>query len=242
MAALSVHPRVDAPTPARARVRSNSLRHVASAVFAMTAVLPLLIFVWTLHRLDALSQAPSQVGLGLALAMALVGFAVFRRLMAQMSELIQAIGMAVERGVRATVPPATASPPAVPRASPRAAAPVPLRDFGVPTSPLPPPARHDGPPTPPLPPPRAAATPATGLGAIREVDDLGRAIATLWQAEAAAFLGRRVLVSVMNVPRQIDGTLIEVSDHGLLLETEQAERVAVSYRRISAIDAGSPSA
>ena len=47
--------------------RPTSLQQAASAVFAVTTVVPLLVFVWTLHRLGALGQAQSQVGLGLAL-------------------------------------------------------------------------------------------------------------------------------------------------------------------------------
>ena len=80
--------------------RPNSLQQAASAVFAVTTVVPLLIFVWTLHRLGSLSRLQSQVGLGLALGTALLGYYIFRRLMGQMSELIRGLGRAVERGAR----------------------------------------------------------------------------------------------------------------------------------------------
>jgi hypothetical protein len=75
--------------------RPNSLQQAASAVFAVTTVVPLLIFVWTLHRLGSLSRLQSQIGLALALATALLGYYIFRRLMGQMSELIRGLGRAV---------------------------------------------------------------------------------------------------------------------------------------------------
>ena len=60
----------------------------------------------------------------------------------------------------------------------------------------------------------------TGLGAIREVHDLSRAMGVLWQAEAAGFKGRRVAVSVLSSPRPVIGTLIELTDEGLLVHTD----------------------
>src|SRR5512138_1026506 len=75
--------------------RPNSLQQAASAVFAVTTVVPLLIFVWTLHRLGSLSLMQSQIGLGLALGIALLGYYIFRRLMGQMSDLIRGLGRAV---------------------------------------------------------------------------------------------------------------------------------------------------
>jgi hypothetical protein len=83
--------------------RRNSLQQAASAVFAVTTVVPLLIFVWTLHRVGALGHVQSQIGLGLALALALFGFYIFRRLMGQMSALIEGLGRAVDRGSRSHV-------------------------------------------------------------------------------------------------------------------------------------------
>src|SRR5437660_9885210 len=80
--------------------RPNSLQQAASAVFAVTTVVPLLIFVWTLHRLGSLSRLQSQVELGFALVTALLGYYIFRRLMGQMSELIRGLGRVVDRGGR----------------------------------------------------------------------------------------------------------------------------------------------
>ena len=215
------------------KTRTNTLRQAASAVFAVTAVVPLLIFVWTLHHLDALGSLPAQVGLGLALGIALLGFHIFRRLMGRMSDLILALGKVVERGARPVAPPASPVPAAPPARAAWA-------------TPAPPPPRPPSPSPAPAPAPEPASRPATdpravpGLGAIREVHDLNRAMTVLWQAEAATHVGRRVAVSVTNAPRPRVGTLLEMTDEGLLLETDGAGRVTARYEHISGIDAEEP--
>jgi hypothetical protein len=222
--------------------RRNSLQQTASAVFAVTTVVPLLIFVWTLHRIGALGHIQSQIGLCLALAMALLGFYIFRRLMGQMSALIEGLGRAVDRGSRSQV---TASAT--------------VRAPGLITEYRPPLAEPHTPPTPAAPSAsgvRAAAVTAAvaasieedderdprtqsvpGLGTIREVDDLSRAMAKLWMSEASAYKGRRVALSVMNSRVPVTGTLIDLTPDGLLVEQDGGREVAVSYSRLSGIDA-----
>ncbi len=232
--------------------RPNSLQQAASAVFAVTTVVPLLIFVWTLHRLGTLSSLQSQVGLGLALGIALLGYYIFRRLMGQMSELIRGLGRAVERGARsasdgrltsdaqdratgliaeykppaggALPHPAPVAPAARPTAAPTRVATVaapailtaaaPAADFEA---------------------PRVQTVP--GLGMIQEVDDLSRAMAKLWMGEAIAYKGRRVALSIMNARVPITGTLVDLTHDGLLIDQDGAGQVAVSYSRLSGIDA-----
>ena len=237
--------------------RPNSLQQAASAVFAVTTVVPLLIFVWTLHRLGSLSRLQSQVGLGLALGIALLGYYIFRRLMGQMSDLIRGLGRAVgtrsaidgrnaaaqERapGIIAEYRPPTLS--AHPHTAPAASAP--SATSVAPSSPT----------TRPAPAPaRAVATPATaaprtveleapcpqgipGLGMIQEVDDLSRAMAKLWMGEALAYKDRRVALSIMNSRVPITGVLIDVTSEGLLVEQDGGKQVAVSFSRLSGIDA-----
>src|SRR6266581_3961967 len=94
---------------AKPKTRSNTLRQTASAVFALTAVVPLLLFLWTVYYLGALSEVQVQVGLGFALTIALLGFAIFRGLMDQMSDLILALRRVLDLRER--------SPEAVARAS-----------------------------------------------------------------------------------------------------------------------------
>ena len=253
---------------ARPQTRSNTLRQAASAVFALTAILPLLLFVWTVHSLGALSRLQAQVGLGLALAVALLGFWVFRRLMGQMSDLILALRRAAESASRSTArasaeaPRATVGPapgawaraaalPA-PAASRPAAEPAPLaaaEPAGVTATPSPFATTFAAPAPPPASLPASVATEegmsqeaaeahtVPGLGTIREVHDLGRVMGVLWRAEAAGYRGRRVAVSVLSSPRPIIGTLIELTDDGLILETDVSGRLAVSFNRVSAIDA-----
>jgi len=192
---------------------SSTLRQAASAVFAVTTVVPLLIFVWTLYELNTLSKSEAQAGLGLALAIALLGYYIFRGLVAQMSTLIAGLGKALE-----TAPPPVSLKRRTPEAAALIAAPTPA-----------PPA-----PAPTASPDRSHAVP--GLGTIQEVQDLNRAMAALWQNEAAAFKGQRVMISVVNSPRPISGTLVMLSHDGLLIQTDRLDHVAVGYSRISAID------
>jgi len=230
----------------RPKARSKTLRQAASLVFAVTAILPLLLFVWTVYYLGALSRLSAQVGLGVALATSLMGYYVFRGLIGQMSDLIAVIGKVLERspaGPRASAEPLEetseesaggwAAPSSVPAAPPR------LRRSAEPASPAHaerPDTTARGPASEPARRPSDVHT-VPGLGAIREVHDLRRATALLWQAEAAAYKGRRVVVSVMNSPRPITGTLTELTEEGLLIQLEGGERVVAAYNRISAIDA-----
>lgn len=238
--------------------RPNSLQQAASAVFAVTTVVPLLIFVWTLHRLGSLSLFQSQVGLALALGIALLGYYIFRRLMGQMSDLIRGLGRAVERGSRSpsdvrmvspaqdrvpgliaeykppalgaqphTAPSAAAAPPSAPRP---AAAPARVATVAVPA-----PVAASAKTEEEIEAPRTRAIP--GLGMIQEVDDLSRAMAKLWMGEAAAYKDRRVALSIMNSRTPITGTLIDLTPDGLLIEQDSGKQVAVSFSRLSGIDA-----
>jgi hypothetical protein len=234
--------------------RPNSLQQAASAVFAVTTVVPLLIFVWTLHRLGSLSHLQSQIGLGLALGIALLGYYIFRRLMGQMSELIRGLGRAVERGSRTDGRPAAAAQERAPGLiaeykSPALAA----QAHTAPSASVPRPA-----PVQPRETAAAATVTATsppaatvelveveaprsqsipGLGMIQEVDDLSRAMAKLWMGEAIAYKDRRVAVSIMNSRTPITGMLVDVTLEGLLIDQDGGKQVAVSFSRLSGIDA-----
>src|SRR5262249_14847760 len=236
--------------------RPNSLQQAASAVFAVTTVVPLLIFVWTLHRLGSLSRLQSQLGLGLALGIALLGYYIFRRLMGQMSELIRGLGRAVGSrstdGRPASMAPDCApgliaeyQPPvlaAQPHTAPSASSPRPTHLAATAPSSAPGRAATAAAPA------AAAATlqavdveaPRTqgipGLGLIQEVDDLSRAMAKLWMSEAIAYKGRGVAISIMNSRVPITGTLVDVTPEGLLVD-QDGKQVAVSFSRLSGIDA-----
>jgi hypothetical protein len=223
--------------------RPNSLQQAASAVFAVTTVVPLLIFVWTLHRLGSLSRIQSQLGLGLALGIALLGYYIFRRLMGQMSDLIRGLGRAVERGARSADGRLAATaherapgliaeykPPAVDTVTQRVAAAAAVETASsVPaaTVAVVPAVEFEA----------AGSKSVPGLGMIQEVDDLSRAMAKLWMSEAATYQGQRVALSIMNSRAPISGTLIDLTQDGLLIEQDGGGQVAVSYARLSGIDA-----
>jgi hypothetical protein len=225
-------------------------------VFAVTTVVPLLIFVWTLHRLGSLSRLQSQIGLGLALSIALLGYYIFRRLMGQMSDLIRGLGRAV--GTRSAgdgrlsaavaqdrapglvteykAPVLAAQPHTAPSASaPRPAAPAPAHvqapahaaAVAVPAAATAQAVEIEA--------PRPQGIP--GLGMIQEVDDLSRAMAKLWMGEAMAYKGRRVALSIMNSRVPITGSLVDVTTEGLLVDQDGGKQVAVSFSRLSGIDA-----
>ncbi|HJR01281.1 MAG TPA: hypothetical protein VKA83_06605, partial [Methylomirabilota bacterium] len=69
--------------------RTYTLRNAASIVFALTAVIPLLLFTYTLYLLGQLGQFQAQMGLGVALGCALVGLFIFSNLMARLSEVLR---------------------------------------------------------------------------------------------------------------------------------------------------------
>jgi signal transduction histidine kinase/HAMP domain-containing protein len=89
------------------------LREAASTIFALTAILPLLILVYFMWRFGLLESLEAQLGIVLALAIALLGYVLFRRLTTRVAELGRALGQVV------TVPPASA-PAAAPVARPAA--------------------------------------------------------------------------------------------------------------------------
>jgi len=237
--------------------KPTSLQQAASAVFGVTTVVPLLIFVWTLHRIGALAHMESQVGLGLALGIALLGYYIFRRLMGRMSSLIQGLGRVVQQGMRpagdakANLAAAGKASGLIteykPPAREQSAEPAPTVHV-VQT-----PAAHTaiaGATTPdsrqaapaealilePVPPPVHRSTPIPGLGMIQEMDDLSHAMAKLWMAEALGYKGRRVALTIMNARAPLTGTLVDVTHDELVLDQGGAQ-VTVNYGRLSGIDA-----
>ena len=205
--------------------RTYTLRNAASIVFALTAVIPLLLFTYTLYRLGQLGQFQAQMGLGVALGCALVGLFIFSNLMARLGELLRFL----EGQPAPTAPPGGA-------AETSSAADQAARPISVATN---------GPATPPWPGPSGLVIP--GLGTITAASRAASAARqaagvfdevqkTMWHAEAQQHLGRRVLISVKNAPEPIAGSLAQIADDGVLLEQDD-QRVAVSYLRITNIEA-----
>ena len=201
--------------------RTYTLRNAASIVFALTAVIPLLLFTYTLYLLGQLGQFQAQMGLGVALGCALVGLFIFSNLMARLGEVL--------RFLEGHSAPAEASGASSDVA--RAARPVSVASNG-PVSP--PWSGPDGLLVPGLGTITAASRAASAARQAAGVfDDVQK---TMWHAEAQQHLGRRVLISVKNAPEPIAGSLAQIAEDGVLLEQDD-QRVAVSYLRITNIEA-----
>src|SRR5882672_2207023 len=71
------------------RPRTMSLREAASVVFALVALLPILLLVYLLSRHELMHSTEAQVGLLAAIGVSVLGFVVFRRMMDQISALAQ---------------------------------------------------------------------------------------------------------------------------------------------------------
>ena len=204
--------------------RTYTLRNAASIVFALTAVIPLLLFTYTLYLLGLLGQSQAQMGLGVALGCALVGLFIFSNLMGRLGEVL--------RFLEEQPAPVTPGGPAETSSAGDHA----VRPVSVAT---------DGPASPPWPGPGGLVVP--GLGTITAASRAASAARqaagvfdevqkTMWHAEAQQHLGRRVLISVKNAPEPIAGSLAQIAEDGVLLEQDD-QRVAVSYLRITNIEA-----
>ena len=226
-------------TQGTATSRQHGLRQAAAVIFALVAIVPLLTFAWTLHALDVIKRTEAQVGLSLSLAVALLGFWMFRVMLGRMSEVVQALVAAVDHANRVRRPvPAEAHPiSAAPAAAPAAAAtPAPRAPTPAPSGAALEAARAKlVAPSPFATAPVSRERALPGFGNIREFGEVTRTMGALWQREAKSHLGRRVQISVSNSREPLVGTLSEVSDDGLILELPD-EPIAIAYRRITAIE------
>src|SRR6185295_11016989 len=98
---------------AMSRGRTYTLRNAASIVFALTAVIPLLLFTYTLYSLNQLKLTEAQMGLGVALTCALVGLFIFSNLMARLSEVLRFLEEQQDAGGRDGAGPAASAVPRI---------------------------------------------------------------------------------------------------------------------------------
>ncbi len=167
----------------------HNLQQAASVVFALISILPLLAFAYSLYSLNAIGRWEYQIGLGVALCVALLGFTIFKLILTRISDLLRAMSYVLAHG----------------ELSPRA----PQKELEVP-----------------------------GIGPILEIGEMADLVSHLWRAEAEPHVGQLVAISVMNAASALTGTLVRVSDEGIVLATDGKE-TAVAYRRIVAIEAES---
>jgi signal transduction histidine kinase len=90
--------------------RPGGLRRAADAIFALISLLPLLLFVFFMWHFDRLGETVAQVGVLLALVIALLGFVIFRQMVDRISDRIIDLGRVVEgRAPEALAPMAQAT-------------------------------------------------------------------------------------------------------------------------------------
>jgi len=218
-----------------AKTKQQGLQQAASVIFALVAVVPLLIFAWTLHAVGAIRSTQAQLSLGLALAVALLGFWMFRSLLGRMAEVVKALAAALEQASRLRRAPAPGA----------GTMPVPAATAGTPAPPV---AKANGAvltgPAPAAPSaPRPVAAPAArqaghaiaGIGGIRELTEVVATMDALWYREATAHVGHRVQISVANGRDPLTGTLTEATPDGLILD-QPGGPVPIAYGRVTAID------
>ena len=232
-----------------ARTKQQGLQQAASVIFALVAVVPLLIFAWTLNALGVIRSTQAQVSLSLALGVALLGFWMFRSLLSRMAEVVQALTAAVEQATRAqrrsavAVPPATAvAAPTEPAGSTNGAGAAPAPAVARTEAPVSPAAVFTAPGSAAAPRPALASVApqsspraVAGIGKIRELSEVVRTMDSLWLREATAHLNHRVQITVANSREPLIGTLSEATTDGLILEQPEGP-VPIAYGRVTSID------
>src|SRR5258706_5705301 len=71
----------------RRRSRTMSLREAASVVFALVALLPIMLFVYLLSRHELLHNTEAQLGLLAAVMASILGLMVFPKMVDQIAQL-----------------------------------------------------------------------------------------------------------------------------------------------------------
>ena len=95
--------------------RSVGLRRAAHTIFALISVLPLLLFLFFMWHFDRLKETTAQVGVLLAVLIALLGFVIFRQMVDRISSNISDLNRVVEgQATDQVVTPAAQSSSVVP--------------------------------------------------------------------------------------------------------------------------------
>jgi signal transduction histidine kinase len=94
--------------------RPGGLRRAADAIFALISLLPLLLFVFFMWHFDRLGETVAQVGVLLALVIALLGFIIFRQVVDRISDRIMDLGRVVDGQAPETLTPPSAKSATVP--------------------------------------------------------------------------------------------------------------------------------
>ena len=76
-----------------APTRSVNLRQVAATIFGLTAILPILLFLFFLWHYDLVRETEAQVGLLLALLVAMLGFVLFQRMVDRIADFARSLAV-----------------------------------------------------------------------------------------------------------------------------------------------------
>jgi hypothetical protein len=192
---------------------ARSLQQAASMIFVLMALLPFLIFVWIAFTLDALGDLRVQIGLGLALGLSLLGFAV---LLVTMRRTATVLRLLVGANAARQMLPDAPAPAAGPGSGP--------------------PGGHAGGPVEAAPSTRAPSVDvAPAIGSIRELRDATEAAGRRWKEDAERLMGRAVRVVVVNFDQPEIGVLSRVTEDGLVLE-HAGQELGVLWRFVSRIE------
>src|SRR5499425_26518 len=211
--------------------RTYTLRRASFMVFALISILPLLLFAYTLHALNVLDQYLAQIGLGSAIALAVVGFYIYSVMISRLSDVLRDLEI---DDAQSPIPAASHRPVMTMAVEPTPGV---MPHGAVAPS-------HQRPvPLPPKPRPASAARDALfvpGVGRITELTPADAAALSdldlMWRAEAEPLVGKRVLVAVRNTSEPIKGVLSQVTEDGVILDQSGAT-FGISYTRVSAIEA-----
>lgn len=77
--------------------KSHTLRQAGALAFVLTGVLPLLMFAYTLVRLNGLVELQDRIFLGLALGGSLLGFQILRRMTTCVADLLLVVRTVTEK-------------------------------------------------------------------------------------------------------------------------------------------------
>src|SRR5205814_10280343 len=95
--------------------RQQGLEQAASVVFALMGIVPLLLFTFTLWQVGAINRTLVQACLVLTLVLMLLGFWLFRSMLAQLSEVMMQVARISQAGSRSGAGWAMACPRAMTR-------------------------------------------------------------------------------------------------------------------------------
>jgi signal transduction histidine kinase len=94
--------------------RPWGLRRAADTIFALISLLPLLLFVYFMWHFDRLSETVAQVGVLLALIIALLGFVIFRQMVDRISDRIVDLNRVIEGRAPESLTPASEQSSSIP--------------------------------------------------------------------------------------------------------------------------------